>query len=296
MINKIKKNLNCNVKYKKGCCYKTCIRNLQDDINHLINLEKEINAKLAKFKTLKSNKIDICKLISIDEKIERINQKNFIPSLYRKDGYKDCKYIPDECESIFNLKNDEYKNYVKCLKNKIDAINKYIDVVFDIKKYLKITKLNNYEKIYVKFTEDRNSEPICLIYDLSSFNVKNKIMPCLYVFFGGYNKPGCKKLHMDLEYNNYDGTIKVVDIISKKPCCGHATFALKNLNNIICEINKIISKFNNEIKHEELKVKKITRVIGMIGPDTSLMTSKQLVEFYKKRGYYNNNSFGKLIT
>lgn len=286
--------LKCYLKFKTEKCYKTCIRKIEEEILFLINENNELNQKINYFNELVKRNILNNGILSFDTerniKIKRI----FLPSIDNSDGYKKCSHKVDECNDEFNkllLKHSELLNEV--LNNQY-KYNNIVDVVLDIKKYLKDNNTEEISKVYINFKNDRNKDLVCILYDFSKFDVNRTSMPDLVGLFGEY-KFNRNKLRMLLDYSKTCGYLEIVDFFTGKPWCGHATFALECLDDIVRKANTIIQKHNRLSECEDFYANKIGEIIGSVGPDTSLMTSKQLAEFYMKRGFYGEKGFGKVI-
>lgn len=133
-----------------------------------------------------------------------------------------------------------------------------------------------------------------MLYDFSKFDVNRNSMPDLVGLYGEYHF-NRNKLKVLLDYSKIYGYLEIVDFFTGKPWCGHATFALECLDDIVKTANTIIEEYNNLIECEDCHANKISEITGKVGPDTSLMTSKQLVEFYRKRGFYGEKGFGRVV-
>lgn len=286
--------LKCCLKFKREKCYKTCIRKIKEEILFLINENSELNQKINYFNELVKGNILNNEILSFDTERTIKTKRVFLPNIDNSDGYKKCSYKVYECNDEFNkllLRHSELLNEV--LNNQY-KYNNIVDVVLDIKKYLKDNNTVEISNVYINFKSDRNKDLICILYDFSKFDIHRKSMPDLVGLFGEY-KFNRNKLRMLLDYSKSYGYLEIVDFFTGKPWCGHATFALECLDSIVRKANTIIQKHNRLSECEDFHANKISNIIGNLGPDTSLMTSKQLAEFYRKRGLYDEKGFGKVI-
>ena len=268
----------CCLKFRMGKCYKTCIRKIDEEILFLVNENSEINQKINYFNELIKGKILNEGILSFDT--EKNIKRIFIPSIENGDGYKKCCYKADECNVEFNKLSLRYNNMV--------------NVVLDIKKYLKDNNIDEISKVYINFKSDRNKDLICILYDFSKFDVNRTSMPDLVGLYGEYNF-NRNKLRMLLDYSKIYGCLEIVDFFTGKPWRGHATFALECLEDVVNIANTIIQEHNCLIECEDLWANKISEIIGNVGPDTKLMTKKRLIEFYRRRGFYGEQGFGKIV-
>ncbi|NFI07555.1 hypothetical protein FDF97_03370 [Clostridium botulinum] len=286
--------LKCFLKFKIGNCYKTCIRGIEEEIHYLINENNEINKKINYFNELVKGNVLSNEMLTFDKEIDIKRKRIFMPSIDNCDGYKNCSYKVDECKREFDKLALRHSDLLKEVLNNQYKYNNIVNVVLDIKAYLKNNNNNDTEKVYINFKEDRYKKLVCILYDFSKFNVNRSIMPDLVGLFGEYHI-NRNMLQMIIDYNGIYGYLKVVDFFTGKPWCGHATFALECLDDVIGETNIIIQKYNDLTDCKDYPVSKINEIIGEIGPDTQLMTSKKLIKFYQKRGFYNEKRFGKVL-
>lgn len=291
-MNSMLDSLKCCLKFKTGKCYKTCIREIKEEIHFLTNENIEINQKIICFKELVKENVLSNEILTFDKEKNIKRKRIFMPCIDNSAGYKKCSYKVDECKSEFDKLVLKHSELLKEVLNNQYKYNNIVNVVLDIKTYLK--ENDNVEKVYINFKEDKNKDLICILYDFSKFNVNKNSMPDLVGLFGEY-RFNHNKLKMLLDYSNACGHLEIVDFFTGKPWCGHASFALECLDDIVKIVDTLIQEYNDSVENKELHVNKIRKITGRIGPDTGLMTSVRLVEFYRKRGFYSEKGFGKVI-
>ena len=217
-------HLKCYLKFKTEKCYKTCIRKIEEEILFLINENNELNQKINYFNELVKGNILNNGILSFDTERNIKRKRIFLPSINNSDGYKKCSYKVDECNAEFNkllLRHSELLNEV--LNNQY-KYNNIVDVVLDIKKYLKDNDTDEISKVYINFKSDRNKDLICILYDFSKFDVNRESMPDLVGLYGEHNF-NRNKLRMLLDYNKNYGYLEIVDFFTGKSCTTSRPFA-----------------------------------------------------------------------
>lgn len=293
-VNNMLNSLKCCLKFKTGKCYKTCIREIKEEIHFLINENNEINQNINYFNGLIKENILNNEIFCFDKEKNIRRKSIFLPSVDNSDGYKKCSYKIEECDAEFNKLSLRHSELLKKVFNNQYKYNNIVNVVLDIREYLKDNDNDDISKVYVNLKNDRNKELICILYDFSKINANKSSMPDLVGLFGEYHL-NRNKLRMLLNYSRTYGHLEVVDFFTGRPWCGHGTFALECLGDIVRETNTIIQEYNGLIECKDYHASKINKIAGRVGPDTPLMTTRRLVEFYKKRGFYAEKGFGRII-
>lgn len=272
-----------------GKCRKIDIEQTKRIIKDLKCKNDEISQKIDYFN-------DMIKTNTLNNKILNF-EKNNIRTEINSDSFiecYDCYCRSEKCDNKFNGLISMYHELLNELNFNKSKYNNIVNILLDIKKYLEDNNSNEYSDIYVYIKNDRYRNLVCILYDFSKFDIdRNKLLEVVGLY-GEYHF-NRNKLEMSLKYNKTYGNLEVVDLLTGKPTFGHATIALESLDDIVERLNMLIEGYNNFLKLEGNCAKKIKNITGNIGPDTSLMSSIQLIEFYRKRGFYKEGSFGKKI-
>ncbi len=168
------------------------------------------------------------------------------------------------------IKNEEIKNISQEEINSLKEYNYYVKLLKKIKKYINknenlITILNVendkvgkiiYVVVSIDIKEINIGIPINI--QIISGNTNNTYMDCTY-----YEKIDKSSLHI-----NYFKSIR--------PNQGYGRIILKNLNNIIKEVNETLQSYN----YEDIKI-----VEGDLVADKNIISEKDLKKMYMRYGF-----------
>lgn len=285
--------LRCNFNKIRNRCYyriiKSCTPMLKasDDIlKHEGIKNDELKNYILKCKTLNQ-------VLILDTHLDNYNQ---IINLYNKhiSFLDNCTSQPSSCKEDSENLISKYEKSVFKIEKCIKKRNQYKSTLKQLKLMLK--DLKDKSNIFFKFGFDKNSNLICSLIDYNRIfnNIISKGPLTMYVIYGFKDSKGKydnTSLFLNFE-NNFDDTsqLKIPDFscCNYNARCGHGSFALKSLDELVPIINKKILQYNNNF---EYKIGIIKSVYGDIVPGGD-STYNGLVKFYKKNGYLKD---GKLL-
>lgn len=269
--------------------------------NHNLNLTKELSKKLEK--CIKRN--DLSAVLNFDAK--EIDDNN-VYAIYPDK----CDLTANSCDFNIELR----KRYCQEIRTESDKlISQYTDDL-NLIKYIKSAykelnessrKTNNKE--YFKFSRDKENNLIAIYFNIDEFINRGSQTVYLLSSKGHYWREKYAVLHLKYdeiplyeprwirEKPDYIKNRKkrayacIGDFNSNDKKKGHGTFILKNLEDIIIEVNKRIDFFNANEEDEYNHKNKIQGINGLVRPGDIPLDI--LVKFYNKHGYktYENNNY-----
>lgn len=171
----------------------------------------------------------------------------------------------------------------------VKEYNYYAKLTKKVKKYIKTD-----EDIIFNTYKDKRGKIICLLikFDINKMEI---FMPIDIRIITG----DTKDTFMDCTYYNLEkeGKLYIKEFSSGKPRNGYGKIILKNIENIIENINLKLDSYNhysNDYKFNYIKI-----IEGMAIPTKTIISQKELNKLYRKYGFFvdekNNMSMLKII-
>lgn len=292
VVEKAKKAIQCKMKNQLKTCYKNQLLQIYEILNNLEKYEAQIENKLDTLMNRLLKQFSLDEVLSINRKEltfdNQVCQGLYSSFMQQSTSLNDCEYDPSHCENSFDLKESEMREKKQDIRMLIHQYNQYIDVLNDIHSYTTEYKTSN-ESTIIRFGFDKENNLICLFCDISKA-ISNAGSFDLYVFNGDYHTQR-EKLYMYLNYGDNEGKVVIIDFFTHVTRQGHGTFALNNLESILIELNKLITKANEKRDYPEIVPPKelISYVTGTIKPHKRYISLENLKIFYDICGYLDEN-------
>lgn len=281
------------VKYKIEK-YTRDIKNIDIGMNEIERLQEKID------NCIKQNNIKT--VLAFDgEYIGEAYFEQLIEKEYTKDNNKYKKVCGNQvkkCESDCKIKEIKIGILENKIKYKMKKYNRDLLVIKKIQEYYKKYEKNT-EEICIKFGQDRNENLIVMCFNIDSFIQNTSKFETIYVFSGEEEDMLNKFTALHLAVKKYDiclnGTGKeenlkkkgryahICDFRSENQRYGQGTFILKNLVELLKQVNFKILQVESAVSEKYIRKKLIKAITGEVVPGN--IPKEKLIKFYNKNGF-----------
>lgn len=183
-------------------------------------------------------------------------------------------------KDIDSIKKNKYKTIsTKDINNKnkdvINLYNYYVKLIKKVKKYL-----NTDEEIIFEVKKYKTSKLVCLMSKLNTDEIEIFMKIDIRVLTGN-----TKDTYMNCTYYNIkdEGMLYINEFSSGKPNNGYGKIILKNLDDIISNINKKLDLYNHY--SEDYTFNYIKKLEGIAIPYKTIISQESLNKIYRKYGF-----------
>lgn len=183
-------------------------------------------------------------------------------------------------KDIDSIKKNKYKTIsTKDINNKnkdvINLYNYYVKLIKKVKKYL-----NTDEEIIFEVKKHKTSKLVCLMSKLNTDEIEIFMKIDIRVLTGD-----TKDTYMNCTYYNIkdEGMLYINEFSSGKPNNGYGKIILKNLDEIISNINKKLDLYNHY--SEDYTFNYIKKLEGIAIPYKTIISQELLNKIYRKYGF-----------
>ncbi len=265
--------------YKK--CRKKRRITVEDSIKDLISIQNILHDKINELKEIVDVE-DVNKILENKNKLNEIEIENILTDIKKnRDSVKCIDFKKGKCQYCIDNSIKRHDYLIEKIQTDINKYNQYINTFKDVL-YLRDKK--NIDDLFIRFGLDKNYDLICLICDNMKY-YENDEKGNVYIIYGDLHKTKSEyksSLKMEFKYRSDYIYIDRINASTDKLRCGHATFALSNLNSLI----------------ENMKLpRSIYYIKGYINENKKYIKRNDLIKFYKKNGFfvYKDLAFEKNI-
>lgn len=183
-------------------------------------------------------------------------------------------------KDIDSIKKNKYKTIsTKDINNKnkdiINLYNYYVKLIKKVKKYL-----NTDEEVIFEVKKYKTSRLVCLMSKLNTDEIEIFMKIDIRVLTGN-----TKDTYMNCTYYNIkdEGMLYINEFSSGKPNNGYGKIILKNLDEIISNINKKLDLYNHYF--EDYTFNYIKKLEGIAIPYKTIISQESLNKIYRKYGF-----------